>query len=215
MKEKRTKNLFVVAIVIIVTTCFIEYSYALFSETSESKPIVDSKMTFEEAIAGTQAPQELIDKLVLLDVEYYSTDKRLHAGQIVVHKDVAEDVKTIFQLIKETRFPVAKAVPIVKYAWSDDASMNNNNCSAFNYRFVAGTERLSNHAFGKAVDINPRFNPVIYESGKISPKGAAYDPKREGTFHKDCPIYKKFIELGWRWGGDFISFKDYHHFDKK
>ncbi len=121
----------------------------------------------------------------------------------------------VFEVIKQTKFPVSKALPIVKYDWSDDASMQDNNSSAFNYRFIAGTDRLSNHALGKAVDINPMQNPVIYESGKISPTGGNYDPKKPGTFHKDSPVLKKFLELGWRWGGDFVSFKDYHHFDKK
>ncbi|MCK9209178.1 MAG: M15 family metallopeptidase, partial [Salinivirgaceae bacterium] len=82
------------------------------------------------------------------------------------------------------------------------------------FRYVAGTTRYSNHAFGKAVDINPFNNPVIYADGKISPNGAKYQPKKDGTFSKEHPIVKKFIELGWRWGGNFQSFKDNHHFDK-
>ena len=114
----------------------------------------------------------------------------------------------------ETKFKVNKVVPIVAYDWSDDASMADNNTSAFNYRFIAGTKRLSNHSFGRAVDINPFNNPVIYSSGKVSPKGAKYKKGNDGVFSKDNPIVKEFLKLGWRWGGNFNSFKDYHHFDK-
>lgn len=176
--------------------------------------VVDSDMTFEEAIAGTKAPQNVIDDLVLLNVEYYSFDERLHRGQLVVHKDVEEDVARIFDLIRKERFPVAKVVPIVAYDWSDDASMLDNNTSAFNYRFIAGTKRLSQHSFGRAVDINPFNNPVVYPSGKVSPDGAKYDPNAPGAFTEDSPIVKEFKRLGWRWGKYFTKYDDNHHFDK-
>lgn len=176
--------------------------------------VVDSDMTLEEALKGSSAPREVLDAQRLLDVYYYGFDGKLHKGQLVVHESVESDVEKIFAFILEVKFPVKKAVPISAYDWSDGASMQDDNTSAFNYRFIAGTKRLSNHAFGKAVDINPRENPVVYSDGRISPSGAAYDPTKAGTFSADHPVVQKFIELGWRWGGMFSSFKDFHHFDK-
>lgn len=176
--------------------------------------IVDSEMTFDDAIAGTKAPKSVQDNLVIINVAYYSFDGKLHRGQLVVHRDVQEDIKKIFELIIKEKFPVSKCVPIVKYNWSDSASMADNNTSSFNYRTIAGTDRLSLHSFGLAIDINPFNNPVVYENGRISPKGAKYDPKKAGTFSSENSVVKLFKELGWRWGGDFVSFKDYHHFDK-
>jgi hypothetical protein len=73
---------------------------------------------------------------------------------------------------------------------------------------------MSKHAEGLAIDINPFLNPVIYADGKISPSGAKRDVNIAGTFHSEHPVVKKFKELGWKWGGDFNSFKDYHHFAK-
>ncbi len=211
MKQKRIKNIETYLFPMLI---FFLFESLVFSKGNDSV-IIDSNMSFEEAVRGSDAPGELIEKLELLTVEYYSLDGKLHRGQMVVHKDISKDVKDVFKLIKETKFPVKKAVPIVQYEWSDNASMEDNNSSAFNYRFIAGTKRLSNHAFGKAVDINPMQNPVIYSSGKISPGGAGYDKNRPGTFFENSPIVKKFKELGWRWGGNFNSFKDYHHFDKE
>ncbi len=177
--------------------------------------IVDSKMSFEEATKGTKAPKELLDSIVLLDVVYYSTDNKKHQGQILVHKTVEEDVKYFFQMAVEEKFPIKQVIPIVSYAWSDDASMSANNSSAFNYRFIAGTTRLSNHSFGKAIDINPYFNPVIYKDPpSTSPKGAKYKPGNPGAFTADSRIVKEMKKRGWRWGGDWTSLKDYHHFDK-
>ena len=182
---------------------------------SEDSFIIDSNMSFEEAIAGSTAPQSVIDSLVLLNVIYYSTDNKLHKGQILVNKAVQKDINTFFKKAQEMKFPIKKVVPIVKYNWDDDASMADNNSSAFNYRFIAGTKKLSNHSFGRAIDINPYFNPVIYkETGKVSPSGAKYNPKSKGVFSQDNPLVILMKKLGWRWGGDWTSLKDYHHFDK-
>lgn len=187
----------------------------LINGSNSMEVIVDSDMTFEEAIKGTKAPKEIIDSLILIDVFYYSFDKKLHKGQIVIHKDLKDEVLEIFEMIKVLKFPVAKAIPIVKYNWSDEASMLDNNTSAFNYRTIAGTNRLSLHARGRAIDINPFLNPVVYNDGKVEPKGAEYSPKKIGTFHSGHPVVLEFKHLGWRWGGDFQSYKDYHHFDKE
>ncbi|GAB1370792.1 hypothetical protein MASR1M45_08540 [Candidatus Kapaibacterium sp.] len=176
--------------------------------------IIDSEMTFEEAIKGTKAPKKIIDSLTLVDVEYFSFDGKLHRGQVVVNIAVKDDVIEAFKIIKEQKFPVQKVIPIVKYDWDDNESMEQNNTSAFNYRFVAGTERLSHHATGRAIDINPRNNPVIYNDGKISPKGCSYNPNAKGSLKNDFQPVTFFKSNGWRWGGDWTSLKDYHHFDK-
>lgn len=176
--------------------------------------VVDSDMTFAEAIAGTDAPRDLIDRLCLLSVEYYSFDDKLHRGQLVVNKAVKEDLDEIFQIIKETKFPVAKVIPIVEYNWSDNASMADNNTSAYCFRYIAGTKRFSNHAYGLAIDINPYYNPAVYSNGRISPKGAKYDKSQPGTLYAGHPLVKEFKKRGWRWGGEFNSLKDYQHFDK-
>jgi hypothetical protein len=92
--------------------------------------------------------------------------------------------------------------------------MADNNTSAFNYRKVAGKNSLSNHSFGIAIDINPFQNPAIYSDGNISPKGASYDTKKAGTIDEKSFITIEFKKLGWTWGGDWNSLKDYQHFQK-
>lgn len=176
--------------------------------------IVDSDMSREEALNGTSAPDSLLNNILVLNIDYYSFDGKIHRGQLLVNKEVEKDVKEIFDLMLKNRFPINHIKPIVEYGWDDNASMEANNTSAFNYRFVAGTERLSNHSFGKAVDINPRMNPVYYSDGRMSPKNGSRDTTKAGTFHKDHFVVKEFKKRGWRWGGDWNSLKDYHHFDK-
>ncbi len=176
--------------------------------------IVDSSMSFAEAIAGTAAPPGVIETLCLVEVRYRGFDGKPHQGQMVLHKDLREDLQSVFSVIEDTGFRIAKAIPVVRYGWSDDRSMANNNSSAFNYRFVAGTERLSLHANGRAVDINPLQNPVIYRDGRSAPPGAVYNTAAEGTFSETNPVVLAFRARGWRWGGDFDHVHDYHHFEK-
>lgn len=191
-----------------------EYITANKCMSQEQGIIIDSKMSFAEAIAGTKAPQHVVRELRLVDVRYYSFDGKLHRGQLIVHQSVHRDVEEIFALIEAEKFPVARVIPIVHYKWSDNASMADNNSSAFNYRFIAGTKRLSRHATGHAIDINPIQNPVIYPNGRISPPGAVYQPGAKGTFSEDCPVLQAFLARGWRWGGHFETMMDAHHFEK-
>lgn len=181
---------------------------------AEDDVIVDSSMGFAQAVAGTAAPQAVLDDLCLIDVRYCGFDGCLHQGQFVIHRELAVELQGLFRLIEQRRFPVAGAVPIVRYAWSDGASMAADNSSAFNYRPIAGTDRLSRHARGRAVDINPRENPAIYPDNRIAPAGAVWRPGEPGTFTKDHAIVQAFREKGWRWGGEFAHLRDHHHFEK-
>lgn len=175
--------------------------------------IIDSQMTFAESIKGTKATQNIINDLELLDVQYFSFDGKLHQGQLVIHKALKQDIIDIFKLMRKDKFPIAKCIPIVKYNWSDDASMADNNTSMFNYRKIYKKKTLSNHSYGRAIDINPFQNPAVYKSGRVSPKGATYDTKSKGTLTSTHTITNLLKKRGWRWGGDWNSLKDYQHFD--
>jgi hypothetical protein len=175
--------------------------------------IIDADYVHEDAVNGPGFPANILDNLRTVQVQYYSFDRKLHQGQLVIHKDLVDDVKSIFNIIKEKKFPVAKVIPIVKYEWDDLKSMSDNNTSAFNYRMIAGTNKLSNHSFGFAIDINPLLNPFVRKND-ISPEGAVYDPDAEGTITYDSFIVKEFKKRGWTWGGDWKDRKDYQHFEK-
>ena len=176
--------------------------------------VIDSDMAFEEAVAGISIPQSILENLRLVDVYYYGFDDKLHKGQLVVHKAVVLDVIEIFELIRESRFPISKVVPISNYGWSDEKSMQDNNTSAFNYRFISWTRVISNHAAGLAIDINPALNPYI-KNGNSLPENCIYDTTKAGTILSDSELVKEFKRRGWQWGGDWKRLKDYQHFEKK
>jgi len=189
---------------------FISLSFYSFKQDSV---IIDSNISFDEAVSGIDFPGSVRKDLILADVLYYSFDGKMHKGQIVIHKSLEKDISEIFDYIRETRFPVGKVIPISRYNWNDSASMRDNNTSAFNYRKVKGTKVLSRHSTGRALDLNPWLNP--YVKGKwISPPGSVYDPKIPGTLFKDSQLVKYFLKKGWIWGGNWRYSKDYQHFEK-
>ena len=176
--------------------------------------IMDSDYNFSDAIAGTNAPLEIIDYLSMVDVCYFSFDGLRHQGQIIINSELEDDVGEIFALIEKLKFPIGSVIPIVTYGWQDGESMAANNTSGFNYRVIEGTTKLSLHSFGRAVDINPVQNPVIYPNGLIAPQGAVYNRQKKGAFTLANPIVQEFLKRGWHWGGNFEQPKDYHHFEK-
>jgi len=166
--------------------------------------IIDSEYTLEEALQGITIPSSVIEDLEIVTVSYY---------RIIVNKKVSGDIIEIFSVIKETKFPVERVVPIVEYNWSDEKSMQDNNTSSFNYRFVSGSKIFSMHASGLSIDINPKQNPYI-KNGSNSPAGSVYELDADGTICPDSEIVKVFKEKGWSWGGEWKSLKDYQHFQK-
>jgi peptidoglycan LD-endopeptidase CwlK len=182
-------------------------------DSSGSYIIIDSNYLLKEALSGTDIPPVIKKSLSIIDVFYYSFDSKLHRGQVVINKKLAEDIKDIFFLIKERKFPVEKVIPVFKYNWNDEASMEDNNTSAFNYRKVPGTKVLSYHAIGRAIDINPGLNPQI-KNGHIFPKGSTYNENSPGAISDTSFIVKAFLLKGWRWGGNWKHLKDYQHFEK-
>ena len=174
--------------------------------------IVDAAYSFEEAIAGTKAPQSIIDQLALFDVVYLSTDGQIHRGQILSHKKIAEDIRNIFKFMLDEGFVIEKAIPIVQYDWNDSLSMDDNNSYSFCYRDIT----FSKHASGMAIDINPRFNPLRWktEDRPNQPEGAVLDTTVNGALYPGHPVVEEFRKLGFRWGHSFTKFYDDHHFEK-
>lgn len=184
-------------------------------------PIIDSHMTEKEAFDGLEpkCPDEIRKRQRVITVKYYSMDKQVHQGQLVIDEDLVSDIKKVFALALKERFPVYSVIPISdkrfrkENRWDDELSMEADNTSAFNYREITGGGQLSNHAYGRAIDINTFLNPYI--KGKIIlPHGATYDPKIDGTFTVESPIVREFLRLGWTWGGNWTSPTDYQHFEK-
>jgi peptidoglycan LD-endopeptidase CwlK len=183
--------------------------------------VVDSAMTENEAFDGLDpaCPDEIRRRQRVVEVLYLSFDGKIHKGQIVVDQDLVDDVKRLFDLSRKEGFPIHSVIPASHSRfrkdgrWDDELSMAANNTSAFNFRARTGGKKLSNHAYGRALDINPLQNPYL-KGEVVLPRGANYDPSKPGTLTLHHAIVEVFLVRGWEWGGNWKSLKDYQHLEK-
>lgn len=134
-------------------------------------------------------------------------------GALVVHRDVANEVAGAFGALHGDGFRIARIEPIERYHGDDDASMAANITSAFNCREVTGGSGWSEHAYGRAIDINPVQNPYVRGSPILPAAGKDYldrNDVRPGMVVRPGAV-EVFDQLGWGWGGDFETLKDYQH----
>lgn len=159
------------------------------------------------------------DDLSYLTITYLDYNGNTVQGEMVVHKKLADEVLDIFKEIYYAKFPIERMRLVDDYDAIDHASMINNNSSAFCYRTIAGTNTVSNHGMGLAIDINPFYNPHVLKSSETvnPPEASKYADRTlnaKGMIKKNDVVYKAFTSRGWTWGGDWNN-PDYQHFEKK
>jgi hypothetical protein len=161
------------------------------------------------------------DDLRLLVLPYRDYAGEVRQGRMIVHRSVAETVQAVFVgLFEDKSFAIARMDLIDVFGGDDEASMAANNTSGYNCRQAAGSTRLSSHARGIAIDVNPLTNPFVRKKGTSPAGGAALDTPAERAAAKGVPglilpesaIVKAFKAKGWGWGGEWKSSKDYQHF---
>ncbi len=156
-------------------------------------------------------------RLRLLTIPYWGFDDLVHRGELVVAEEVTDELLGAFEHIFRARFPLGCMRRIDVFDGDDHASMAANNCSAFNFREISARPELSQHAFGLAIDINPIQNPFVRPTGFVPPGGRDYLDRsdvRRGMITRPGPVIDAFDAIGWSWGGDWVTVKDYHHFSK-
>lgn len=176
-------------------------------------------------ISGISYPVDCsvpLDDLRYLSLLYNDFNGDTQTGEMICNKTIAEDLLEIFCELYQNGYQIESIKLIDEYNGDDTASMLANNTSCFNYRVVEGTTRLSNHAKGLAIDLNPFYNPYItYNkdgSINISPEGSEAYADRASAFpykiDENDLAYKLFKEHGFTWGGNWNSVKDYQHFER-
>ena len=155
-------------------------------------------------------------ELRLLRADYWGFDKRVHRGELIVHRDHARRVLTVLGKLFTAGYPIQRLKVVDAYRADDDRSMAANNTSGFNCRRVSGSSSWSEHAFGRAVDLNPLRNPYVTRGGRVSPPaGRPYANRARraaGMVHANDLVVRAFAAAGWRWGGYWSGSRDYQHF---
>lgn len=162
-----------------------------------------------------------VKQLRYLTILHHDGHGRILQGEMIVHHTIAEQVLEIFKALYKAGYPIERMRLVDDYGASDERSMLANNTSAFNYRMIAGSKKLSKHSQGLAIDINPFYNPCVrMKNGKQEVQPAQARPyaqrKKKFAYKIDandlcCKLFKKY---GFVWGGDWHSLKDYQHFEK-
>jgi hypothetical protein len=156
--------------------------------------------------------------LRLITMTYWGFDDKPHTGELVVRKTVTDDVVTVFKKLYGWRWPIRQMKLVDAYKGDDYASIDVDNTSAFNCRPATGSSNWSNHAYGEAIDINPRENPYVTASGSTAHQNAKKYTKRpmkgKGVINPGDKVVKAFAQVGWEWGGDWAGTKDFQHFSK-
>ena len=170
------------------------------------------------------------DELAIIRVLCRGFNDEIYTGEMVAHKDVAEELCEIFGEIYESGFKIEKMHLMDKYKADDDEAMLANNSSALCVRKKTHGDEWSNHSYGKAVDINPARNPYVTTKNgkpiksKVLPSTAEEYLDRDAVRGRDGVITPEVIEVfkkyGWVYGGDWPNSDsprertDYHHFEK-
>lgn len=161
-------------------------------------------------------------ELRYLQLSYYDATGKEHIGEIVCNKMIANDLVKIFKELHKHQYPIERMQLVDDYDADDEVSMSNNNTSCFNYRTIAGSTKLSKHAMGLAIDINPLYNPYVRRKKDgnyiVQPANARKYINREKVWPYKIELgdlcYRLFVKYGFKWGGSWSHFQDYQHFER-
>ncbi|MGE0872800.1 MAG: M15 family metallopeptidase [Kofleriaceae bacterium] len=153
------------------------------------------------------------DDLAYVRVDHVSFDG-LATGELVVAAPLATRTVALCGRLWQLGFPIRQMRLVDEFDASDEASMAADNSSAFNFRLISGTNLLSQHGLGRAIDINPVENPWRRPERVAPEAGKAFVDRsdvRPGMIVRPGPVVAAFDELGWEWGGDWMHAFDDHH----
>lgn len=149
------------------------------------------KDIFPDGIPTTY--NEIRKYLVTVDVPITTKSGTKTTTKVTIHKDVAQDLIRALQTAQDAGFKVYEV-------------------QGFSWRSISGSSTISQHALGLAVDINVNENYCVYPSGKVD-AGSFWDPNRsEYSIPSNGALVNAFKSIGWGWGGNWSSKKDYMHF---
>lgn len=190
---------------------------AVFVPVFSSAPIPDRVADRMRGVSYPEGAEIQLDELCYLQLSYIDFEGVPQVGEMVCNKVIAADLTAVFQALYEARYPIRSIRLIDDFGGDDEASMEADNTSCFNYRRKTGMKSLSKHALGLAVDINPLENPYV-RGTRVKPAGSSVYADRSKDFphkiDKNDLCYRLFREHGFSWGGTWRSVQDYQHFEK-
>jgi hypothetical protein len=156
-----------------------------------------------------------LEDLRYVTVTFLGFDGRPHTGELLVHRTAAPVMVKAFRTLYRERFPIERMVVTTQAERDAPPTGDGNTTSAFVCRSAAGSSNWSEHAYGRAVDVNPFMNPYVKRDVILPELARSYtrrDDVRPGMLVRGSAVVRAFTAQGWEWGGDWRSLKDYMHF---
>lgn len=156
-----------------------------------------------------------LDELRYLTVSHFGFDGEFHTGEIIVNTAVAEDVVEVFARLHEARFPIEQMRVTTLEQVDDHPTGDFNETGSFVCRPAVGSSNWSQHAYGLAVDVNPFHNPYLKGDLVIPELASVYTDRedvRPGMIVAGDVVTGAFADIGWEWGGNWNTLKDWMHF---
>jgi len=150
-----------------------------------------------------------------LQVTFWGFDRRRHVGELIVHQDHARGIAQVFRRLYDARFPIEQMTLPTSVERDPTPSGDGNGTGAMACRATVGQTFWSAHALGQAIDINPFQNPYQRDDLVIPERASAYLDRgwhRPGMIQPGSVVVRAFRDIGWSWGGDWRTLKDYQHF---
>lgn len=196
---------------------------AVVSSATAAPPYSASVRTIPKSMRATMTPTSWrpgcpvsLDDLRLVSLTYLGFDGKAHRGRLIVNRDATTAIVGAFRTLYNGRFPIRRMVPVDAYGGDDFRSIEADNTSSFNCRSATGSTHWSNHAYGRAIDVNPIENPYI-SGGTTSHRASETYLDRQrvrvGMAVQGGTLVKAFAAQGWGWGGSWSgSTQDTQHF---
>ncbi len=158
----------------------------------------------------TSCPVDATD-LRYVTLPFWGVDGLAHTGELLVHADAVEAVAAGFANLYERRFPIEEMRIVTAAELDLPPTGDGNNTSAFVCRPAVGSSSWSEHAYGRAVDINPFHNPYVRDDVVIPELASSYAERPDLPGVLAEADVAAFEEAGWGWGGRWRSSKDWMH----
>ena len=157
-----------------------------------------------------------LDELRYVEMSHWGFDGKVRTGELIINRTAVDAARTAFGTLFDKRFPIRRMHLVDNYGADDHASIEADNTSSFNCRPATGSTRWSEHAYGRAIDINPIENPYVYADGSSTHAGSRpyldRSQRRPGMAREGGTLVEAFDAVGWGWGGRWSPAVDLQHF---
>lgn len=156
-----------------------------------------------------------VDELAYVTVSHVGFDGGVHTGELLMNAAWADEAVDVFRVLYEAGFPIEQ-MRVIRLEEIDAPPTGDwNDTTSFVCRPAVGNTSWSQHAYGLAIDINPFHNPYLKGDLVLPELASAYTDRsnvRPGMIEGGDVVVTAFAEMGWAWGGNWNTLKDWMHF---